>query len=183
MRHFPLCSVYIGKYTTSIPYIISSEKTDSVIIGKFCSIGHGTILIPHPAHIPPREYSDYRVATYAIFQVKKHGFSASYYLKEKRNFIKIGNDVVLGANVIVLPGVTIGDGAIVGAGSVVTQDVPPFAIFAGVPAKLTKYRFSPEQIRKLQKIAWWNWDDDKIHKNMDYFFGKTDEFINKFYEE
>jgi virginiamycin A acetyltransferase len=188
MQRFPVCSVKIGKYTTSVPYIISSESTDRVVIGNYCSIGHGAILITHPGHIPPKEYPEYRVATYAVFRIKKnclkrHGFLPSYYLPEKSNFVVIGNDVTIGANAIVLPGVTIGDGSIVGAGSVVTHDVPPFAVVAGVPAKILKYRFSQQKIKKLLKIAWWNWSEDKIYENMDYFYGKVDDFIEKFYSE
>lgn len=183
MRKFPRCIVEIGKYTTSVPYIISAESTDRVLIGNFCSIAHGVILITHPGHLPPKDKEDYRVSTYAMANVGKHGFLPQYHLHEKRNFIKIGNDVVLGANAIILPGVTIGDGAIVGAGAVVTKDVPPYAIVAGIPATLVRYRYSSEQIRKLLKIAWWYWEDKKIYDNMDYFYGKVDVFIKKFYEK
>jgi acetyltransferase-like isoleucine patch superfamily enzyme len=183
MQHSPKCHVEIGKYTTSVPYIISAEKTDSVTIGKYCSIAHGVILITHPGHISPKGKEDYRVATYPMALVRNHGFLPRYYLPEKRNFIAIGNDVVIGANAIVLPGITIGDGAIVGAGAVVTKDVLPFAVVAGVPAKVLRYRYSDEQIRKLLKIAWWNWDERKIYDNMDYFYGKVDVFIERFYKE
>jgi len=171
----------MGKYSTSIPYIISSELTDRVVIGNFCSIGHGTILITHPGHLPPKEFPDYRVATYTVALVKKHGFSQKYFLPEKRNFVAIGNDVTIGANAIILPGVTIGDGAIIGAGSVVSHDVPAFAIVAGVPAKLIRYRFSEDIMTKMSTIAWWYWDDDKIYDNMDYFYGKVEDFVKKFY--
>jgi virginiamycin A acetyltransferase len=184
------CSIKIGKYTTRsvLPYIISSETTDRVVIGSYCSIAHGVILITHPGHVPPKEYPEHRVATYAVAHVrrkglKEHGFLPSYYLPEKRNFVAIGNDVTIGANVIILPGVTVGDGALVGAGSVVTHDVPPYAVIAGVPAKILKYRFSQEKIKKLLKIAWWNWSEEKIYDNMDYFYGKVDDFIDKFYKE
>ena len=109
-----------------------------------------------------------------------HGFLPAYYIPEKRNFVILGNDVTIGANVIILPGVKIGDGAIVGAGAVVTRDVPPYAIAAGVPAKILKYRYSQEQIKKLLKIAWWNWSEEKIVENMDYFYGKVQTFIDRF---
>lgn len=58
----------------------------------------------------------------------------------------IGNDVWIGLNATILDGVTIGDGAIVAAGAVVTKDVPPYAVVAGVPAKIIKYRFTESQI-------------------------------------
>ncbi len=74
---------------------------------------------------------------------------------------KIGNDVWIGRKAIVLKGVTIGNGAIIGAGSVVTKDVPPYAIVGGVPARLIRYRFRDEIIRKLEDLQWWKygiWD-------------------------
>ena len=180
-RKFPRCIVSIGKGTTSIPYIITSEDADKVIIGKYCSIGHGVILVAHPGHLPPKDHEDYRVATYPVARIGNHGFSQKYYFQEPRNYVIMGNDVTIGANVIVLPGVKIGDGAIVGAGAVVTTNIPPYAIAAGVPAKVQRYRYSPEQIKKLLQIAWWNWDEAKIYDNMDFFYGKVDDFIEKFY--
>ncbi|HDZ8876661.1 hypothetical protein J4G66_16215 [Aeromonas dhakensis] len=90
--------------------------------------------------------------------------------------IKIGNDVWIGANAIILPGVTIGDGAVVGAGAVVTRDVPDYAIVVGVPAKVIRQRFNKKQISILKRICWWDWDDEQIQekagliKNPDLFF-------------
>ncbi|HLN89454.1 MAG TPA: CatB-related O-acetyltransferase [Candidatus Binatia bacterium] len=179
-RKFPRCVVSIGKGTTSVPYIITSERSDRVTIGKYCSIGHGVTLITHPGHLPPKGFENRRVATYPVARILNHGFLMSYYLPEKRNFVFIGNDVCIGANVIVLPGVKIGDGAIVGAGSVVTTDVPPYAIVAGIPSRVLRYRYSPKQIEKLLQIAWWNWGERKIYENMDYFYAQVDAFIEKF---
>ncbi len=82
----------------------------------------------------------------------------------------IENDVWIGQNVLILPGVTIHNGAICAAGAVVTKDVPPYAIVAGVPAKVVKKRYSDEDIEKLLKIAWWEWDDEKIKTNLEYFY-------------
>lgn len=102
MQSIPKCSVEIGRHSPSIPYIISAETSDRVVIGRYCSIAHGVILIVHPGHIPPKGYEEYRVATYPVARLKS--FLPSYYLPEKRNFIIIGNDVTIGANAIILPG-------------------------------------------------------------------------------
>lgn len=76
----------------------------------------------------------------------------------------IGNDVWIGQFSLILSGVTVGDGAVIGAKAVVTKDVPPYAIVAGNPARLIRYRFSQEQIKQLLEIKWWNWDLATIQK-------------------
>ena len=76
--------------------------------------------------------------------------------------IIIGNDVWIGDHVIISDGVRIGNGAIIDAGAVVTEDVPPYAIIMGNPARVVKYRYSPELIKALQRIKWWNWSDDTV---------------------
>ena len=76
--------------------------------------------------------------------------------------IIIGNDVRIGDHVIISDGVRIGNGAIIDAGAVVTEDVPPYAIIMGNPARVVKYRYSPELIKALQRIKWWNWSDDTV---------------------
>jgi virginiamycin A acetyltransferase len=81
------------------------------------------------------------------------------------NPIVIGNDVWVAAGAVITRGVTIGDGAVIGANSVVTKDVPPYAIVAGSPAKVIKYRFPPEVIDLLLNIKWWNWPLEKIKNN------------------
>ncbi|MFB9276291.1 CatB-related O-acetyltransferase [Cohnella cellulosilytica] len=80
--------------------------------------------------------------------------------------IVIGNDVWIGANAILLPGVTVGDGAVIGAGAVVTKDVPPYAIVGGVPARLIRYRFSPEETEILLRVKWWDWNIEEIRSKI-----------------
>ncbi len=71
----------------------------------------------------------------------------------------IGNDVWIGANVVVLRGVHVGDGAVLAAGSVVNRDVPPYAVAGGVPAKVIKYRFDDETVSMLRRSEWFLNDD------------------------
>jgi len=92
---------------------------------------------------------------------------------------EIGNDVWIGHNVVILPGVKkIGDGAVIGAGAVVTEDVPPYSVAAGVPAKVIKYRFDKQVIEKLMKIKWWDWPEEKIKENIG-LFGDIGEFVKR----
>jgi acetyltransferase-like isoleucine patch superfamily enzyme len=76
----------------------------------------------------------------------------------------IGNDVFVGANVTVLDGVKIGDGAVIGAGAVVVNDIPPYAVAVGVPAKVVKYRFDEKTIEALLEKQWWNGAEDELQK-------------------
>lgn len=73
-------------------------------------------------------------------------------LPENDADIVIEDDVWIGAGAIVLKGVTIGEGSVIGAGSVVTKDVPPYAVVAGNPAKVIKYRFNEEEIKLHREL-------------------------------
>ena len=89
----------------------------------------------------------------------------------------VGNDVWIGAHAIILGDVKVGDGAVVGAGAVVTKNVPPYAIVAGVPARIIKYRFSQDIIRRLMQISWWNWPLDDVTGHSDLLTKKIDEDV------
>lgn len=96
---------------------------------------------------------------------------------------EIGSDVWLCPGSHVLSGVRIGHGAIVGAGSVVTKDVPDFAVVAGNPARIVRYRFSKEQIAALLEIAWWEWPRDEVERAVPLLAGENiDDFIAYAYD-
>ena len=76
-------------------------------------------------------------------------------------------------------GTVIGDGSIIGMGSIVTKDVPPFAIVAGIPARVIKYRMSEEHIKEMLKIRWWDWDPTNIKMHRDEF-AVIESFIDHF---
>ncbi|MDR0916908.1 MAG: CatB-related O-acetyltransferase [Oscillospiraceae bacterium] len=95
--------------------------------------------------------------------------------------IEIGNDVWIGANVFINVSKCskIGDGAIIAAGAIVNDDVPPYAIVAGAPARVKKYRYTPEQIETLLRVKWWDWSDEEIAANADELM-YPDKFFAKF---
>lgn len=89
------------------------------------------------------------------------------YAHKKR--MTIGNDVYIGAGAFINHSkvTSIGDGAIIGSGAVVLENVPPYAVVVGVPAKIKRYRFSPDMIDLLLKVKWWEWGIDEINANVD----------------
>jgi len=180
----PKGKVTIGKHTYGTPIIQSVSKYNKVSIGNYCSIGTDVILIPRVGHILPKEYRNFCVTTFPLTLLKNSTWKPEYEHPHKRNdgIINIGNDVWIGARAIINPGVTVGDGAVIGSGSVVTHDIEPYSIVAGSPAKVISYRYNREQINKLLRIAWWNWDDKKIIENLDFMYGDIDKFIEKFSE-
>jgi len=78
----------------------------------------------------------------------------------------IGNDVWIGYKAVIMPGIKIGDGAIIATNSMITKDVEPYSVVGGNPAKEIKKRFSDREISELLEIKWWNWDNEKITKNV-----------------
>ena len=137
---------------------------DKLIIGKFCSIACGAKFIFNSANHTLSSLSTY---PFPIF-FEEWGLDVKNITKawDNKGNIVIGNDVWIGYEAVVLAGVTIGDGAIVGARAVVTKDVPPYAVVAGVPAKMIKKRFDDAVIARLSKLKWWNWPEEKLKRNI-----------------
>ncbi len=136
------------------------EVIGNIKIGKYCAIARNVTFQGrnHFIHRPSIQHS---------FYINFFGFRNE--LSTIENPIIVGNDVWIGTRAIILSGLKIGDGAIIGAGAIVKKDVEPFSIVAGVPAMHKKWRF-PEHIRQqLLEIKWWNWDEQKIIRNEDFF--------------
>ena len=88
--------------------------------------------------------------------------------------IHIGNDVWIAAGVTITNGAQIGDGCVIGAGAVVVHDIEPYSVVVGVPGKPIKKRFDAETIQKLEEIKWWDWDEDRIRRNIMFLSGEPD---------
>ena len=137
---------------------------DKLIIGKFCQIASGIKIIMNGAN-----HRMNSVTTYP-FNIMGNGWEKVTPKLTDLPFkgdTVIGNDVWIGQNVTILPGVHIGDGAIIGANSVVTKDIPAYHIAAGNPCKVIRKRFSGELINYLEEVKWWNWEEEKIFKNLE----------------
>ena len=135
---------------------------DRLKIGKFCSIACGAKFLFTSGNHSMQSFSTY---TFPIFY-EEWGLDGKAIRSawDNKGDIVLGNDVWIGYEAVILSGVTIGDGAIVGARAVVTKDVPPYTIVAGVPARPIRKRFDEETIAKLQALRWWDWDEEKIKR-------------------
>ena len=135
---------------------------DQLIIGKFCMIASDVKFIMNGANHLSNAISTYPFAVFG------NGWESAMEGKTYPNKgnIEIGNDVWIGYNATIMAGVKIGDGAIIATNATVVSDVEPYSIVGGNPAREIKKRFSPEIIERLLKFQWWNWDIEKITKNV-----------------
>lgn len=163
-----LSNVEIGDYS----YLSGNAIVSHTCIGKFCSIGPNFFC---GWGVHPTE----GISTSPVFYSSKARFTFSKEDKiDEHPRITIGNDVFIGANVTVLEGVTIGDGAVIGAGAVVSKDIPPYAIAVGSPIEIKKYRFGEARIEQLERIAWWNFDEEHL-KEVEKMFFDVEGFVQK----
>jgi acetyltransferase-like isoleucine patch superfamily enzyme len=138
---------------------------ERIIIGSFCSIAEGVTILTGGGR---------GMDTAALFPLD---FARCY--RSTRD-TRVGSDVWIGTGAMILGGVEIGDGAVVAAGAVVVEDVPPFAVVAGNPASVLRYRFSPAVVERLLRVAWWRWPDEMIEANVDWLYAPIGEFLDRF---
>ena len=151
-----LAECEIGDYT----YVERHAEAIYCSIGKFCAIAANTRLnaLAHPVERVSQHKFNYRPNEYFLGAKIDAGFRA----KRSAARVVIGNDVWIGHGAVVMPGLAIGHGAVVGANAVVTKDVAPYAVVAGVPARFLRWRISPELTERLIALAWWDWEHDRL---------------------
>ena len=137
----------------SYTYIGKNVDITNAEVGRYCSIGDNVV-------IGPGNHDTSQISSSALFYQNINSF-----LRSKSTIIE--SDVWIGVNAVIMQGVTVGLGAVVGASAVVTKDVPPFAIVVGVPAKIIRYRFSPDLAKSVLTSKWWLYKPEvafKIHQ-------------------
>jgi acetyltransferase-like isoleucine patch superfamily enzyme len=163
-----LHDVQLGDYS----YVSKNSTISRCMIGKFCSIGPNFCcgLGIHPTN---------GISTAPMFYSTRKQNGMSFCVENKVAESKqtfIGNDVFIGANVTVLDGVKIADGAVIGAGAVVVDDIPPYAVAVGVPAKVVKFRFDEAVINALLEKQWWNGSEEELRR-VELDFWDVDVFL------
>jgi acetyltransferase-like isoleucine patch superfamily enzyme len=161
--------VKIGRHSYGITgcTILGATEKAPVTIGNFCSIADGVRILGHfghPTNLPSTFPFRSRLFRHTRYTVPDRG--NLNHDAVSRGPIHIGHDVWIGLNAIILPGLSIGSGAIIGAGAVVTKDIPPYAIAAGNPARVVRFRFNEALISALLESKWWELSDDLL-ENLD----------------
>lgn len=173
-RVFPWPGITIGRHSYGIKEssIDGYRAEDNPLwVGAFCSVAQGVLFLCRSAHrmdlVSTRQLATYLAKIDGIDDLTTKGP------------IVIGHDVWIGARAIIMSGVTIGNGAVIGAGSIVTQDIPPYAVAAGNPARVIRYRFSADVIERIQASQWWNWSDDEIRENIKLLTMSGEQFVDR----
>lgn len=144
----------LGDYS----YINQYSSVENATIGKFCSIARGVM-------IGPADHDYTNLSTHPFWHQPFYGFAvrADHGAAAAGRKTCIGDDVWIGCNAVIRRGVTVHRGAVIGAGSVVTRDVGPYEIWAGVPARKIKQRFDDAVIEALLAQDWCSLDKETIN--------------------
>lgn len=151
-----LAECEVGDFT----YIERHVEAIYTTIGKFCAIAANARLnaLNHPMDRISQHKITYRPNEYFVHAKVDKAFRE----QRQQARVTIGNDVWIGHGAIVLPGISIGHGAVVAAGAVVTKNIEPYAIVAGVPARRIKWRFKKSIRERIIALAWWDWEHDRL---------------------
>ena len=164
----------LGAYTYYAHINIANDAPDVVVeIGAYCSIASMTV----------QGYSHHDMTRVSTFPFKELWGAGSKKTGVYKGPTIIGDDVWIGENVLITGGLTIGTGAVVAARAVVTHDVPPYAIVAGVPARIIRMRFPPHIVDVLLESHWWTLSKEQLLTHMDDLDSSDETVIQAFAEK
>jgi acetyltransferase-like isoleucine patch superfamily enzyme len=167
--------ITVGRFSYGTPQFKVWDDNESVSIGSFCSIADDVVIFGGGEHNPQWVTTYPLRIAFGDLLAGKDGHPAT------KGPTRIGSDVWMGHGATIMSGVTVSDGAIIGARAVVTRDVPPYAIVAGNPGRVVRYRFDEKVIEGLLAIRWWDWPLDKIHANQTALCGgSAADFVDRF---
>jgi chloramphenicol O-acetyltransferase type B len=171
-----------GSYRGAGSHLRTFAPGEQIVIGSYTSIAEGVTVLAGGGH---------RTDTVSTFPfdpcllgtrfpdewLDDPGVNRSYVTSSAT---EIGSDVWIGHGALISAGVHVGHGAVVASGAVVFQDVPPYAVVAGNPAKPVRYRFSKDVVERLLRLRWWDWPEDVVRAHVDWFYRPIAEFLNRF---
>ncbi len=187
-NYFSNNSSVTSSYIGYASYIGANSIISKLKIGKYCSIGPNVKCIfgKHPTtdfvSTHPAFFSTLKQVGFSYTKVQLFKEHDAPFEKENEYSITIGNDVWVGDGATFMEGVSIGDGAIIAANALVVNDVQPYNIVGGIPAKVIKKRFPTELIGFLLEFQWWNKDTKWLQDNAPLFVN-IENFYNKFKNE
>lgn len=164
----------VANFEKNVKYLFDFTG-DKLFIGKFCAIASGVTFLMNGGNHLVDAVSTY---PFSIFGNGWEGAMGDKTFPSKGNTV-VGNDVWIGYNSVIMPGVKIGDGAIIGSCSVVVKDVEPYSIIGGNPAREIRKRFSEEHIQALLEAKWWDWDLEKITRNLNLLTGNDADALRR----
>lgn len=166
-------NIIVGRYTYGSPRLLTWAEDDRITIGAFCSFAMETAVLGGGEHRHDWITTSPVRIMFDLPGAREDGIPCS------KGETVIGNDVWVGFRSIILSGVTVADGAVIGAGAIVTNDVPPYAVVAGNPGKIIKYRFEEGVRNDLMGIRWWDWPVEKIIDNVDLLCSDDADAVKK----
>jgi phosphonate metabolism protein (transferase hexapeptide repeat family) len=170
-----LLEVVLGDYS----YVVNDGEIAYTTFGKFCSIAAMARINPgnHPMARATQSHITYRASAYFPGERDEEEFFAW----RRASAVIIGHDVWIGHGAIILPGRSVGTGAVIPAGAIVTKNVEPYAIVAGNPARVIRQRFPAAVARRLEHLAWWDWDHDRLRAALpDFRRLSIEDFLEKY---
>lgn len=152
---------------------VQSFRSPQVVkIGKYCSIGECKFVIDGDHNVK-------FASTYPFNEFDCSQKAPPNAPKRHKHAPTIQNDVWIADGSVIFGGVTVGNGAVIAGQAVVTKNVPPYAIVAGNPARVVKYRFPPEVIARFEKVKWWDLPHDYICESLAEHLGDVEAFLSR----
>ena len=150
----------VGRWSYGYPTVLRyNDQAATLSVGNYCSLARGSTILLGGEHRTDL------ITTYPFAELYP-GAEAVPPIGYSKGDVRIGHDVWIGHGATVLSGVSIGNGVVVAAGAVVTRDVPAYAVVAGNPARIIRQRFTPEVVAALQRVAWWEWEPDRVRAGL-----------------
>ncbi|MDC9812874.1 DapH/DapD/GlmU-related protein [Rhizobium binxianense] len=160
-------------------YIMQDGSVWCATIGKFVNIAAAVRInaTNHPTWRATLHHFTYRAADYW----PDGDMETDFFAWRRANRVTIGNDVWIGHGATILPGVSVGNGAVIGAGAVVSKDVASCTIVGGVPGKLIRERFPKEIGERMDRLAWWDWEHERLRQALQDFRNlSAEDFLSRY---